>query len=113
MTGRPVISNSGFYTENISSFIECHFKPLAQNVKSYIRNTNDFLSKLASLSPLPHNIILRTIDFVALYPNIPNNEGLIAMREALDLRKDKRISAESLTEFAERVLKNNFFEHDL
>ena len=49
--GRPVISNSGFYTENISSFIEYHRKPLAQNVKSYIRDTNDFVSKLASLSP--------------------------------------------------------------
>ena len=113
MPGRPVISNSGFYTENISSFIKFHFKPLAQNVKSYIRNTNDFLSKLTSLPPLPHDIILRTIDFVALYPNIPNDEGLIAMREALDLRKDKIISAESRTELAERVLKNNFFEHDL
>ena len=39
--GRPVISNSGFYTENISSFIEYHLKPLAQDVKSYIRDTND------------------------------------------------------------------------
>ena len=48
---RPVISNSGFDTENISSFIEYHMKPLAQNVKSYIRDANDFLSKLASLSP--------------------------------------------------------------
>ena len=26
MPGRPVISNSGFYTENISSFIEYHLK---------------------------------------------------------------------------------------
>ena len=32
--GRPVISNVGFYTENISSFIEYQLKPLAQNVKS-------------------------------------------------------------------------------
>ena len=27
--GTPVISNSGFYTENISFFIEYHFKQLA------------------------------------------------------------------------------------
>ena len=52
MPGRPVISNSGFYTENISSFIEYHLKPLAQNVKSYIRGMNDFLSKLGSFPPL-------------------------------------------------------------
>ena len=111
--GRPVISNSGFYTENISSFIEYHLKPLAQNVKSYVRDTNDFLSKLASLPPLPDDVILCTVDVVGLYPNIPHDEGLIAMRKALDLRKDKRISTESLIELAECVLKNNIFEHNL
>ena len=58
---RPVISNSGFYTENISSFIEYHLKPLGQNVKSYIKDMNDFLSKLASLPPLPDDVILCTI----------------------------------------------------
>ena len=84
MPGRPAISNSGFYTENISSFIEYHLKPLAQNVKSYVRDTNDFLSKLASLPPLPDDVILCTIDVVGLYPNIPHDEGLTAMRKTLD-----------------------------
>ena len=35
------------------------------------------------------------------------------MRKALDLRKDKRTSTESLIELAECVLKNNIFEHNL
>ena len=38
--GRPVISNSGYYTENISAFIEYHLKPISQKVKSYIKGTN-------------------------------------------------------------------------
>ena len=50
---------------------------------------------------------------MGLYPNIPHDEKLIAMRKALDLRKDKRISTESLIELAECVLKNNIFEHNL
>ena len=50
---------------------------------------------------------------MGLYPNIPHDEGLKAMRKALDLQKDKRISAESLIELAEHVLKNNIFEHNL
>ena len=33
---RPVISNSSHFTENISSFLDFHLKPLAQKVKSYI-----------------------------------------------------------------------------
>ena len=104
--GRLVISNPGFYTEDISSFFEYHLKPPAQNVKSHIEDTND-LSKLASLPPLPDDLILSTIDDVGLYPNIPRDEGLIVMRKALCFRKDKKISTESLTELAECVLQNN------
>ena len=110
--GRPVISNSGYYTENISAFIEYHLKPIAQNVKSYIKDTNDFLNKIAKLPPLPEDLILCTIDVVGLYPNIPHDEGMIAIRQALEMREDKSISTDSLIELAECVLKNNMFEHN-
>ena len=73
---------------------------------------NDFLKKIANLPPLPDDLILCTIDVVGLYPNIPHEEGLIAIRKALDTRKDKTISTDSLIELAECVLKNNIFEHD-
>ena len=62
--GRPVILNSGYYMENISAFLEFHLKPLAQKVKSYIKDTNNFLTKMAILPPLPDDIILCTIDVV-------------------------------------------------
>ena len=81
--GRPVISNSGCYTENISAFLEFHLKPVAQKVKSYIKDTNDFLRKVASFHPLPDDIILCTIDFADLYPNIPHDEGFIVLRKSL------------------------------
>ena len=48
---------------------------------------------------------------VGLYPNIPNEEGLLAIREALDKRTEKTISTESLMDLAECVIKNNVFEH--
>lgn len=75
MPGRPVISNSGFYTENVSSFIEYHVKPFAQKAKSYIKDTNDFLCKLTSLPPLLDDVILCVIDVVGQYHNIPDDEG--------------------------------------
>ena len=68
---------------------------------------------MASLPPLPTDVILCTIDVMGLYPNITHDEGLIAMRKALGLRKDKRNSTESLIELARCVLKNNIFEHNL
>ena len=47
--GRPVSSNCGYCTENISSFLDYHLQPLAKKVKSYIKDTNYFLKKLQEL----------------------------------------------------------------
>ena len=85
--GRPVISNSSYFAEKISSFLDFHLKPMAQKVKSYIQDTHDSSKKTANLLPLPDDLILCTIDVVSLYPNIPHEEGLIAIRRAPDTRK--------------------------
>ena len=109
----PVISNSGYFTENISAFLEFHLTPLAQKVKLYIKDTNDFLRKIASVLPLPDDIILCIIDVVGLYPNIPHDVRLIALRKSLESREDKIISTDSLMDLAECILKSNIFEHNL
>ena len=44
--GRPAISNCGFYTENIISFLDHHLQTIVQKVKSFIKDTNNFLRKL-------------------------------------------------------------------
>ena len=87
-------------------------QPLAQKVKSFIKDINDFLRKLSSLSSLPQDVLLCTVDVVGLYPNIPHDEGLQALKLALDEREDKNISTESLLDLADCVLKNNVFEHN-
>ena len=86
---RPVISNSGYYTENISAFLEYHLKLISQKVKSYLKDKIDFLRKLDALPSLPEDTILCTIDIVGLYRNIPHEDGLPAMGKALDEREDK------------------------
>ena len=108
--GRPVISNCGFYTENISSFLDFHLQPLAQKVKSYIKDTNHFLRKIKELGQLPEGTILCTIDVVGLYPNIPHDEGLASLKDFLDRKVDKQVTTDTLIELAELVLKNNIFE---
>ena len=72
--GRPAISNSSYYTENISSFLDFHLKPLAPKVKSYIQDTNDFFKKIANPPPFPDDLILCTIDVMGRYPNIPHKQ---------------------------------------
>ena len=108
--GRPVISNSGFFTENISEFLDHHLQPLAKQVNSYIKDTNHFLQKLNGLDSLPQDAILCTVDVVGLYPSIPHDEGLESIREALNSRGDQSVSTETLLELTKLVLKNNFFE---
>ena len=70
--GGPVIVNCGYHTENISSVFEFHLKPIAKNVKSYIKDTNDFLKKIHSLTDLPGNSLC-TMDTVGLYPKVPSS----------------------------------------
>ena len=107
--GRPVISNCGYYTKNISSFLDFHLQSLAREVKSYIKDTNDFLKKLRSLPNSPDDIIFCTVDVLGLYPNIRHDEGLSTLRKQLDLRQEKDVTTSTLTKLAEVVLRNNIF----
>ena len=91
-SGIPVISNSGYYPKNISTFLEQHFKLIAKKIQSYINDTNDFLDKLDTLPSLPEDIILCTINVVALYPNIPHEYELVAIQKALDAPENKNDS---------------------
>ena len=46
---------------------------------------------------------------VGLYPNIPHDEGLSALRKRLESRKEKYVSTDTIIDLAEVVLKNNIF----
>ena len=58
---------------------------------------------------MPDDIILCTADVVGLYPNIPHDEGMSALRKRLDLRLEKDFIISALVKLAEVVLKNNIF----
>ena len=90
--GRPAISNCGFYTESISSFLGHQWQPIAQKVNSFIKDTNHFLRKIKSLGQLLEKAILCTIDVVGLYCNIPHEEDLDLLRKFLDARTEKKVT---------------------
>ena len=95
--------------ENISAYLDFYLNSLAQAVKSYIMDTNDFLNKLLSLPKLP-DIILCTVDVVGVYLNIPHKKGLSTLRKWLDNQMEKYISSGTLCTLAEAVLKNSIFK---
>ena len=108
--GRPVISNSGTITEHISEYLDHHLNPLVSQSRSYVKDTNHFLSRLSKLGKIPEGAMLCTVDVVGLYPSIPHGEGLEAIREALDRRENPGVATDTLVGLASLVLENNYFE---
>ena len=89
---------------------------MVPEINSYIKDTNDFIRKLMEIDTLPYGAILCTVDVVGLYPHIPHDEGLQAVKEALvawDSNLDKRKKLGDLkndiVDLTEIVLKNNNF----
>ena len=52
------------YIENILAFLDFHLQPLTREVKSYIKDTNDFFKKLRFLTDLPSDVILCSANVV-------------------------------------------------
>ena len=90
--GRPVISHCGAPTEKVSEFLDSQMQPIMRKGWSYIKDSQDFINKSRKLGKIPDNTILVTADVVGLYPNIPHNVGLRALKEALDKREQKKNS---------------------
>jgi hypothetical protein len=59
---------------------------------------------------MPPNAFPVSIDVVGLYSNIPTEEGIAAMRRALDTRQDKTVSTPTIINLLSHVLQMNIFE---
>ena len=79
--GRPVISSVDCHTSRISAFVDYHIQDSAQSLKSYVKDTTDFINKINHIGEVPESSYLVTMDVKALYTNIPNDEGLQALKE--------------------------------
>ena len=108
--GSPIISNCGTPTEKVSEFLDDKLKPEMQKSWSFIKDTNDFISKISRIHSIPKDALLVTVDVVGLYPSIPHKAGLEALEWALNKRSCPDVATEDLIEMAEFVLSNNYFE---
>ena len=110
---RPIISASGSFNENLGKFIEHHIKHLADKHPSYIKDTPCFLRQLNAFcesDSLPDNAILVSMDISALYTNIPQDEGLQYIHEALCESNTNKIPPEYLIKLLKIILSLNVFE---
>ena len=87
--------------------MDFHLQLIAKKVKSYIKDTNDFLKKHRSLTKLPGNSLLCTMDVVSLHCDILHDKGLSALGKRLNERDKKDVSTDTLVELTELILKIN------
>ena len=71
---RPIVSGFNSCTCNLSKFVDSFLKSQAQQCKSYIRDTKDFLMKLSLIKKIPENSFLVTMDVSSLYTNIDHRK---------------------------------------
>lgn len=111
--GRPVVSSINCHTERISQFVDHHLQPLTKKLTSYIQDTTDFLRKLKNLpDKLPENTLLVTMDVRSLYTNIPNSEGIQAVKSYLEARGEPgdRELSQVISNFLTLILTLNNFQ---
>ena len=108
--GRPIISNCDTPTEKASEFLNFYLKSLVQNGWSYIRGSGDFIDKMKMIGKIPEGSFIVTADVVGLYPSIPHNKGISALKQELEEQRSTKIPNNDLVKLAEFVLENDLFE---
>ena len=78
--GRPIVSDIGSESYNISKYIDHFLKPIAILQPSYVKDTFDFIHKIKQVTNLPQNTLLVTCDVESMYTNINNEDGLAAVQ---------------------------------
>ena len=107
--GRPICSSINHPTSNISKFVDEHIKKYVPKTKSYVRDTQHFISRIKLLGHIPDNALLVTLDVSSLYTNIPNYEGLLAVAEHLRSDPDKHKIGPHLIRILKLVLHSMSF----
>ena len=110
LTFRPIVKGPACETHRLSNLLDILPQPYTKFIKSYIKDTKDFLQKL------PENIIessiLVSFDVVNLYSNIPHDLGLEAIKFWLDKYPDElpgRISKDFVLQSIKYILESNSF----
>ncbi|XP_063955552.1 uncharacterized protein LOC135154173 [Lytechinus pictus] len=107
--GRPIVSSVDSLTEPMSKCVDEKLQAFLPNIKSYVKDTTDFLNKIKS-APLTSDSILVTMDVKSLYTNIPHDQGVEALRIFLQKQGTPDQEIEDLSSMVDFILKHNYFE---
>ena len=88
-----------------------HIKQYVPKTKSYVRDTQHFISRLKELGKIPliKTALIVTLDVSSLYINIPNHEGILAVAKHLRRDPEKQKTDPHLLKLLELVLHSMSF----
>ena len=110
LTFRPIVAGPVCETHRLSNLLDILLQPYTKYVKSYMKDTKDFLKKLPE--NIDENSILVTFDVENLYSNIPHDLGLEAIDFWINKYPDElpnSISKEFIINSIKLILENNSF----
>ena len=102
-----MVNSVDSHTSSISKYVDFYLQPLVRQLPSYIQDTSHFLRKL-NIRRDPDSILV-TLDVRSLYTNIPNEEGIAAVREAISMSTSSKISSKVITTFLWLILTHSNF----
>ena len=80
---RPIVAGPSCQTHRLSNLIDIILRPLTKHVKSYVRDTTDFLNSLPEHTDKDTTLV--SFDVESLYSNIPHALGIEAIEFNLQL----------------------------
>ena len=107
--GRPVIDSVNCHSSMISKYVDFHLQPEVCKLKSYVKDSTDTINKLSAINnEIKKDDILVTMDVRSLYTNIPNNEGIQAVKDTINASPSK-MPTRVITTFLILILTLNNF----
>lgn len=106
--GRPIVSDCGSESYGSAEFIDHWLTPLSINHPSYVKDTNDFVTKVKTLN-LTEPCFLFSMDVENLYTNIDTSMGMEAVREILQTHPNPKRPDQALLELLHINLTCNDF----
>ena len=109
--GRPIISGCEGPTEKLSSFVDKLLQPIAQQQKSYLKDTTAFINFIEK-TKIPEKAFLVSMDVTSLYTNIPQEEGIqtVCKAYASFYHNKSPIPTPLLEQALRLILQENSFE---
>ena len=106
---RPIVSDVGSDTYNLSQLIDYYLAPFSNRHDSYIKDTPDFLDKIR-MKKIPKDSYLISLDVESLYTNINIQDGIKAIRATVAKYPQFDRPDDILIKLLEISLKNNDFQ---